>query len=222
MVCTALAYALKIAQSSEQQAIILSRLKKTRELSGYGGVGGAVELCKELGYKAPNMMSKFENGGRVPLNVLAELAKAYGTTTDYLLGLTDSPDGDAVTALKSACTNKLNTTIHKVLEQLLLGDYHILKDVPPIATFASEAVSSMQKVEAAMLRFEQLNPQFKDELRGGANLLNSIEQSGIACTRLKKAIDKHHMAVDYRFSHAVERSQKSTGQFDLFAIIGST
>lgn len=36
--------------------------------------------------------SRYENGQReLPLNLLCRLAEFYGTSTDYLLGLTDDP-----------------------------------------------------------------------------------------------------------------------------------
>jgi transcriptional regulator with XRE-family HTH domain len=210
----------KLLSKEELSSTVAKRLKKARELSGYGGMGGAVELCKELGYKAPNMISKFEAGGRVPMNVLVELARAYGVSADYLLGLTDSPDGDAVHSLRLACVSKLNGTVAKVLEQLVIGDYQILKDVPPISSFASDLVEAVRSVDHAITRFKQLNPSFED-LRGGSNLVNSIETAGVACVRLDKAIKRYQTAVDYRFSHAIERTQKSTGQFDLFASINN-
>ena len=39
-----------------------------------------------------NTYSQYENGQRqMPIEVLVALAKFYGTTTDYILGLTDEP-----------------------------------------------------------------------------------------------------------------------------------
>lgn len=39
-----------------------------------------------------NTYSQYENGQRqMPITVLVALARYYGTSTDYLLGLTDQP-----------------------------------------------------------------------------------------------------------------------------------
>lgn len=40
---------------------------------------------------APNTLSQYENGERgIPVDILANLALIYNTSTDYLLGITDT------------------------------------------------------------------------------------------------------------------------------------
>lgn len=49
------------------------------------------ELAKLL-YIKQNTYSQYENGQRgIPVDVLIRLAVFYGTSVDYLLGLTDDP-----------------------------------------------------------------------------------------------------------------------------------
>ena len=48
------------------------------------------EIAEYLHIKQ-NTYSQYENGQRqIPINVLISLAKYYNTSTDYILGLTDS------------------------------------------------------------------------------------------------------------------------------------
>mgnify|MGYP002523393474 FL=1 len=47
----------------------------------------------ELLHIKQNTYSQYENGQRqVPIDVLVRLAFIYKTSTDYLLGITDTPD----------------------------------------------------------------------------------------------------------------------------------
>ncbi len=50
------------------------------------------EIAEYLHIKQ-NTYSQYENGQRqLPVNVLISLAKYYGTSTDYILGLTDNQE----------------------------------------------------------------------------------------------------------------------------------
>lgn len=63
------------------------RLRRTRSLRGF--------TMEELGRKvgvAKTTISGYENGNREPpIKVIHHLAKALNTTSDYLLGLSDTP-----------------------------------------------------------------------------------------------------------------------------------
>ena len=49
------------------------------------------EVARYLNVKQ-NTYSQYENGKRqLPIEMLIDLAKFYGTSTDYILGLTDEP-----------------------------------------------------------------------------------------------------------------------------------
>ena len=51
-----------------------------------------VEIAEFLNIRQ-NTYSQYENGQRqLPVNVLISLAKYYGTSTDYILGLTDNQE----------------------------------------------------------------------------------------------------------------------------------
>jgi hypothetical protein len=204
---------------AETRATLARRLRQAREVSGYGGVGGAAELCKELGYKATNLISKWERSGVVPQNVLVELAKAYGTTTDYLYGLTDDVEGNATIHLRQSVAARMSGAMKMVLESLVMGDYQLMKGVPPVLSLVKEAADSSQKMQEAMARFAQLNPEFYDDMLGSNPFVIAVNATSTACLKLKAAMDNHQKAIDYRYAHALDRTCKSTGQFDLFLAI---
>ena len=85
-------------------SIFAERLKKLRESKGYS----QKELGSLSGVDA-SLISRYEQGERTPtIDNLTSLAKALGTTTDYLLGLTNNP---------LSCSEKINDEIeHKLLE----------------------------------------------------------------------------------------------------------
>lgn len=62
-----------------------SKLKELREEKGLS----QVELARELGF-TQSAIAKWESGERNPsLDLLISIAKFFGVTTDYLLGLED-------------------------------------------------------------------------------------------------------------------------------------
>ena len=63
------------------------RLKELREDSDIPQKVLAEYLCIKQ-----NTYSQYENGQRqLPIEVLIKLAKYYGVSTDYILGITDNP-----------------------------------------------------------------------------------------------------------------------------------
>ena len=68
------------------------------------------KLSKELGTKIPNY-STYENGREPPFSILCAIAKYFGVTTDYLLGLTDArkPENASVMDKYGLSETALNT-----------------------------------------------------------------------------------------------------------------
>ena len=76
-----------ISYNNNGEAVMNLRIKDLREDRDLRQKDlAAVLQCSQECY------SRYENGQReLPLNLLCRLAAFYGTSTDYLLGLTDDP-----------------------------------------------------------------------------------------------------------------------------------
>lgn len=71
-----------------KNSLLPKRLKQLREEKGYL----QKFVADKIGVKS-NTLSGYENGTRTPdPDMIIELAKLYGVTTDYLLGHSDEPD----------------------------------------------------------------------------------------------------------------------------------
>lgn len=85
--------------------VFKSRIKELR------GSKNQSEVAKEIGISR-SALSYYESGDRTPdINVLYSLAKYYDVTTDYLLGLSDTPKPDIESA---AISDKLGLTQHSI------------------------------------------------------------------------------------------------------------
>ncbi|VBB05613.1 Hypothetical protein LUCI_0823 [Lucifera butyrica] len=81
--------------------MISERLKELREKSGLN----QSQAAEKLGISRVNY-NRYENGEREPDNAtLSRLANFFGVTTDYLLGLIDSPTEAAKTTIRSAISD---------------------------------------------------------------------------------------------------------------------
>jgi transcriptional regulator with XRE-family HTH domain len=96
--------------SSDRTGIQVERLREWREKRGWS----QRELARLCGL-GEAQVSKYENGHTDPsASVLKAMCIQLGVSADYVLGLSDSPRGDLVTALRE--------DERKLLESLLAGD----------------------------------------------------------------------------------------------------
>lgn len=70
--------------------MIGNRIRRLREANGYT----QEEFGKMLGEKGKQQVYKWEKGDHIPNGeAVAKIARALNVTTDYLLGLTNDPQG---------------------------------------------------------------------------------------------------------------------------------
>lgn len=94
----------------ENYHLRIDRLRHMRELRGFSQQG----LSRDCGLGI-NQITRYENGITEPsASVLAKIAAKLGVSTDYLVGLSDTPH--------SALTDSLRQDERKLLESYTLGD----------------------------------------------------------------------------------------------------
>lgn len=82
----------------KEYKMIISRLIECREKMGYT----KVEAAKRIGVSQPAYL-RYESGERAPsIQVIKEIAIAFHTSSDYLIGKTDSPNVDQYVITKES------------------------------------------------------------------------------------------------------------------------
>jgi transcriptional regulator with XRE-family HTH domain len=113
--------------SSDRTGIQVERLREWREKRGWS----QRELARLCGL-GEAQVSKYENGHTDPsASVLKAMCSQLGVSADYVLGLSDSPRGDLVTALRD--------DERQLLEALLAGDG------PTVLTIVSDMLRHQPK-----------------------------------------------------------------------------
>ncbi|WP_295885038.1 helix-turn-helix transcriptional regulator [uncultured Thiohalocapsa sp.] len=167
------------------------RLRNARELAGFQ----QQEAAGLLGYVQKGNLSRIEShlDGRsaVPLWLLPRAARLYGVSADYLLGIVDDPEADALGAAERAVVGIMGA----VWDEQRRRDVHAMTaalariaeleaDCAALTRLTSGAASALQ-------RFVALNPGWPD-MPGGASLALKVQQSASTAARLCSRLAKLH------------------------------
>jgi transcriptional regulator with XRE-family HTH domain len=167
------------------------RLRIARELAGRQ----QHESAHLLGYVQKGNLSRIESAldGRsaVPLWLLPRAARLYGVSADYLLGIVDDPEADAlgsaeraVVALMGAVWDEQRRRDVRAVVAALARVAEIEADCAALARLTSGAASALQ-------RFAELNSGWAD-MPGGATLSLKVTQAASASARLCSRLVKLH------------------------------
>lgn len=181
--------------------VVGPRLSAAREFAGLSQTAAATLL----GYSTPAQLSQHELGRRLtPLPELIRAAEIYGTSIDYLLGMTSEPERDPARALRAATVRGLRCMLDGLAERLTddIGRFAAL--CGPDATTARAVVGAGTELLHA-LGAMQRRPEF-DDVPGGATLTRiALEfESRLAAVRVAiERFDALDLALRERFRAAV-------------------
>lgn len=148
--------------------------------------------AKEMGYTNTSMISKMErktSKTAINHNFLARASLCYGVSMDYLLGMSNYPERDPRSVEQLAIYNSVQHYANQVLDNL----------VETIIKGASAQVLSMQLAilcdESSDLvdsinRMRDLNPQFDEEVRAGAIVMDRVEKISRRINETRKRLSK--------------------------------
>jgi transcriptional regulator with XRE-family HTH domain len=167
------------------------RLRIARELAGRQ----QHESAHLLGYVQKGNLSRIESGldgaATVPLWLLPRAARLFGVSCDFLLGIVDDPESDALGAAERAVVGLMQATWDeqrrrdvRAMTAALARVAELEADCAALARLTSGAASALQ-------RFAEMNSGWAD-MPGGATLALKVQQSASASARLCSRLVKLH------------------------------
>lgn len=129
-----------------------------------------------LGYKTPQIskMEKKTSKTSINHNYVHKLSEVAGVSLDYLYGYSDYPERDPQTVEQIAVYQTAKTFTENALfqfTQILMSSV----EVNSLGWRFSHISDAWKEFEASFQKVKELNPEFDDEIRGGARLQKSVE-----------------------------------------------
>lgn len=189
------------------------RLRAAREMAGMSLTNAATAM----GYSQPVQLSNMENGQRpVTVRVLISCANLYGTTTDYLCGLTEDVDRDPAAASVRRISSSISGAVHRLADSMVLSSIMALRKVMPtsaqgerLAGLALEAQVELGKVRSRYRRF--------DNIPGGNALVSRMDTLAAAAREYAEQMQRSRRLMNTR----VAMPDGSQTQFSLIPILES-
>lgn len=147
------------------------RMRTARELAGITLTDAALAM----GYSQPVQLSNMENGQRpITVRVLISCANLYGTTTDYLCGLTEDVDRDPAAASVRRISSSVASSIHRLADTMVNSSITALRKVMPSAAQGERIAAMAVEAHSALRDFRTLNRRF-DDMAGGNRLAARLD-----------------------------------------------
>lgn len=189
--------------------VIGERMRAARELCNLSQSAAA----KRLGYANPSKLSKVEaatDTNSVPLWLIRKAAEVYEVSVDFLFGFTD----DWEVGARMTQEREVSAWLAKALSDGRERDLLALKQLNDRLSVLRESVgvahAMAREADAALERFSELNPEFVEDMRGGARLMNAV----------KNAVASAHQSSGKLAKLKLEckDAAKNEGQFTMFNI----
>jgi hypothetical protein len=171
---------------------------------------GEEEAGKIIGHKGATQICLCESGERIlPVLSLVKLADKYGVSMDYALGRIDDPLADPFETNQGAIARTVANGVESCFRQFSasVATYTVAsleerrKDMHDIRRITERA----QEVKDALERFASLNPEFEEDMRGGARLVASIGSLNALTTEAATRIEAEKKARKIRqFEASIE------------------
>ena len=163
-----------------------ARLREAREIADMS----LTEAATALGYSQPVQLSLMESGARMPtLRIIVACAKLYGTTTDFLAGLTDDGDRDPAVALQRHVASRVTSEVQHLIAVMARASVQNVRDLMPSAADGQRMASMVLEAKTALDTFKRRNPKF-DNMPAGSNLALKLEGAATAATHYAARVDR--------------------------------
>lgn len=173
--------------------VVGARVRRARELCGLA----QDEAASALGDANSTQLSLIENGERMPsLPRLISLARCFGTSVDFLLGLTADPDEGPASATRRALMRRIEDSLNANAARI--ADAVLASTRQDLPVRAASLARLAQRLVDAVNRLADLNPDSFQDLRGGSTAMH-------AATLLHEAIADARGALS-----AFEQATRST------------
>lgn len=162
--------------TEERYKVIATRLLSARRVSGLN----QIQVAQQLGQKNMTQVSLWETGERLPkLTDLIRMSQIYSVPMDFICGLSDDPLADAQENRQGFLANLIGEAISKNHLSWLKAT---AESVAITIDGHSQDRADLQKIgndlgllRKAYARLKELNPEFEEDMRGGATFVKAIE-----------------------------------------------
>jgi transcriptional regulator with XRE-family HTH domain len=156
-----------------------ARLKLARETQGLT----QIDAAHMLGYTQAVHLSNMENGNRLPpLHVLIQCANLYGTTLDFLCGLSEEVDRDPAVAIQRMLTASTRSSFDRLIAEVTARSVEVARKLLPSASAGERIAQAGLEAATALSRLEELNPKAWENLKGGSNAQAKSAALRSSCT----------------------------------------
>lgn len=146
-----------------------SRLATAREVAGYADQRQAAIA---LGYTCGVHLCEFERGKRyVPHDVLLRAMLLYGVSADYLYGLRDDLEPDAVRSVQEAISGRIAAEVHHLAHTMAAQTADLVRHHLPSGAKAQRLAGLVLELAEALQRLRARCPGFDSEMPSSAVLL---------------------------------------------------
>jgi transcriptional regulator with XRE-family HTH domain len=192
---------------SKHLKMVGERLKQARLYAGMQ----QIEAAQQIGYKAATQLNEAEAGKRMlDNNKLIPLARLYGTTMDYLLGLTDDPDSDPVASAQRRLTDFVTGRFVMLARAMAERNIDAVRKMSVDTGETLRLSELVLEIDAAMTRVRQAYPALDQDVRGLGSVVLKLQT---AADRAQDAISRHARA------HRAEMHRMQQVSGDLFGAL---
>lgn len=203
----------KVREKVFNMLVVKERCILSRHRAGYT----RKQAAEAMGYAGTAEISKMESATSntgVNMEYLIRAAMAYGVSLDYLCGLSNYPERDLKSVEQIAIYNSVKAYIDQASHFFLT---HILQNVGHIdfKLQAEKASDAIQEIAKSVARIRELNPDFDEEIRGSARLVDLVENSYQLSEKIKQQARRADFS-DKSLNDGFDEVLKEHLQQDLF------
>lgn len=179
-------------QPTEEKKRLGARLREAREVAGLTLTAAA----EQLGYSQPVQLSLMENGNRpLTFRVAVQLAGMYGTTTDYLAGLTTDMDRDPATAVQRLIASRLAGEVRGLLGQVAAAGVEVVRELRPDVARTARLAAAVSAAASTLQCLRQAWPEFDESAPLGARLVTQLDVASALAREIQEASERAQRAL---------------------------
>jgi transcriptional regulator with XRE-family HTH domain len=167
-----------------------ARMRKARELNGFSQLRAA----RLLGYQNSSKLNRVEfasDTNSIPFWLIPKAAEVYQVSADFLLGLSDAWECNHTAALQSqiACAiEQTNRIQNNAIQQLF-------NFVESIESAVSTNLRRTAEFKDIVTRFRCLNAGFDNEMKLGAKLLRTANETSQEAIRIAQELNNYRNSI---------------------------
>lgn len=135
----------------------------------------------------PSRLSEIEHNQRPPtFEAFVQAVKVYGCNADFLMGLTEDYDRDAVAATQRHVLGMATARINRVLSDMVEMSYLTMKQTPAFTGQAEQMAKAIIRCHEALESLKVKCPQFEEDMPTSRVVAAMNEANGIAVSVIEQ------------------------------------